>query len=522
VLPKPALVDAFGGFLTSVSAAYAAEKQKKDGMGRAEIKARLWPLIFVVNELLHTTKFHIRDRQQYDDCLPTLRLPVINLVKDLSQFKRATNPKHFRRLFALLSFWHKQGYFDKNYIDSLRVLVESEGQILPAESKEFAITKQKRENGEADAPRKRKKLDPTKGIQILGGIDNVGEDGDWKLPEWHGGENTPWHLLPAASWLRPLQITDHDRGEGMRKKDFRAIKFKGDTVSKQVRKEVLKLLKQADEIYNPTPDTGKRIEYDQMGRKMEVIKVRKGADGKVKKYIRYACSPRTLKNALNGSTGSTHTTGGHQNSCTKCTTTPRKASLPRSANLHLAAPQSAHHHHHEGLPRHNQLEIHHVTYLPSTSCLHLQSQHRTTRHYLHHKAPHTASHHHHLLNSCSKVMERHLLHLLGLCNKADNSRSSMAMRRRLLHGPCSTHHRRCHRICKDKMGGPRDIHLLRLRLRLLHLRTVSTILATEEDMEEVVVIEVIVEAGAAIGEEVTERHEFFHTALTIASMSRWQ
>jgi hypothetical protein len=279
-------VDAFGGFLTSISAAYSAEKQKKDGMGKVEIKAKLWPLIFIVHELLHTTKFHVRDRQQYDECVTLLRLPTINLLKDLSQFKRSTNLKHFKRMIAFLSIWHKQGYFDKRYIENLRILVESQGQTLPAESKDFALTKQKRGHGEADAPRKRKKLDPMKGIQIIGGIDNVGEDGDWKLPESHGGENTPWHLLPAASWLYPLRITDHDRGEGMRKKDFRALRFKGDTVSRNVRKEVLALLRQADEIYNPTPIAGKRIEYDQMGRKMEVVKIRKGADGKVKKYIR--------------------------------------------------------------------------------------------------------------------------------------------------------------------------------------------------------------------------------------------
>lgn len=229
----------------------------------------------------------MRDRQQYDELIPTLRLPIINLFKDLSQFRRQANPKHFKRIIALLAYWHKQGFFDRNYIESLKTLVESEGQQLPAESKEFASNKQKRGQGDGDAPRKRTKVDPTKGIQVLGGIDNVGEDGDWKLPEWHGGENTPWHLLPAASWLRPLQITDHDNGQGMKKQYFRAIDFKGDTVSKQVRKEVLKLLKQADDMYNPAPNTGKRIEYDQMGRKMEVIKLRKGADGKLKKYIRY-------------------------------------------------------------------------------------------------------------------------------------------------------------------------------------------------------------------------------------------
>jgi len=287
VLPTPALVDAFGGFLTSISAAYSAEKQKKDGMGKREIKAKLWPLTFIVNELLHTTKFHMRDRRQYDESIPTLRLPIINLVKDLSQFRRSAHPKQFKRVLALLGLWHKHDYFDKSYIESLKTLVESEGQQLPAEAKDLIAGKQKRTNGEAEAPRKRKKLDPSKGIQILGGIDNVGEDGEWKLPEWHGGENTPWHLLPAASWMKPLRITDHDRGQGMRKNDFRAINFGGDNVSKQVRKEVMKLLKQADEMYKPSSDTGKRIEYDQMGRKMEVVKIRKGADGKIKKYIKY-------------------------------------------------------------------------------------------------------------------------------------------------------------------------------------------------------------------------------------------
>lgn len=228
----------------------------------------------------------MRDRQQYDEIVSTLRLPIINLIKDLAQFRGSANPKHFKRLLALLAFWHKQDYFTKSYITSLKTLVESEGQQLPAEVKDIVLGKQKRANGDADAPRKRQKLDPTKGIQVLGGIDNVGEDGDWKLPEWHGGETAPWHLLPAASWLRPLRITDHDRGSGMKKNEVRAIKFKGDNVSRQVRKEVLKLIKQADEIYNPSPDTGKRIEYDQMGRKLEVVKVRKGADGKLKKVVR--------------------------------------------------------------------------------------------------------------------------------------------------------------------------------------------------------------------------------------------
>ena len=286
MLPAPALIDAFGGFVTSISAAYSAEKQKKDGMSKAVIKAKLWPLIFIINELLHTTKFHMRDRRQYDETVPLFRLPVINLVKDLSQFRRSAHPKHFKRLFALLAFWHKQDYFDKSYIDSLRVLADSEGQQLPDEVKDFVAGKQKRANGETEAPRKRKKLDPSKGIQILGGINNVGEDGGWKLPEWHGGQNTPWHLLPAASWIRPLRDTDHDRGQGMRKRDLKAIKFGSETVSRQVQKEVMKLLRQADDMYNPGPDTGKRIEYDQMGRKLEVVKVRKGPDGKIKKYIK--------------------------------------------------------------------------------------------------------------------------------------------------------------------------------------------------------------------------------------------
>lgn len=298
VLPNTALVDAFGGFITSISAAYSAEKQKKDGLNRAAIKSKLWPLVFIVNELFHTTKYHMRDRLLYDECVSTLRIPVIALLKDLSQFQQRTNQKHFKRLSALLAFWHRQDFFDKGFIQSLKTLVESEGQQLPAESKDFATQKQKRGNGESDAPRKRKKVDPTKGIQVLGGIDNIDTDGEWKLPEWHGGENTPWHLLPAASWLRPLHITDHDAGQGMRKRDFRAIKFKADPVARQVRKEVLKLLKEADEIYAPTSNIGKRIEYDQMGRKMEVIKIRRGVEGKVKKYVKretyYGWSPSFL------------------------------------------------------------------------------------------------------------------------------------------------------------------------------------------------------------------------------------
>ncbi|KAF2090737.1 hypothetical protein K490DRAFT_62059 [Saccharata proteae CBS 121410] len=235
-MTSPMRVEALGKYLTFLSNSFAdledEKARKRSSASGSSNKRKRLHLLFLVNDLLHHTKFHERDPTASNIVTSKLQPYIEGLVKLAASYDAAKNPKFHQEIADLLDLWKENKYYDVPYLDSLQNVAKR----APSEST----------------------LDIGKAINA---------DAPFMMPARHGRPNAPYHDLPAGNMI-PHIIPNRATPIGIRQ--MKPLQFKPGPADDRLAKTVKDFLKDVDDIYRPIlhDDEGIVADIDKMGQAM--------------------------------------------------------------------------------------------------------------------------------------------------------------------------------------------------------------------------------------------------------------
>ena len=150
-------------------------------------------ILYLLNDLLHHIKYHSHDSSQF----PTFNGAIQPFVVDLIQLAAIENrPKVRTRIDDLLQIWHREAYFNKEYVDKLRETVSNSA--ISATENPLLIQ-----------------------AALAGQITDAKEQ-PYVMPRTHGDPSMPYHDLPAGNIMPHIMP---NRTVPIRPDDVRALQF---------------------------------------------------------------------------------------------------------------------------------------------------------------------------------------------------------------------------------------------------------------------------------------------------------
>ncbi|KAK2853250.1 hypothetical protein FQN49_005256 [Arthroderma sp. PD_2] len=247
VAPSAARVGGLGKYFValaeSLKHASTDSQQTQNGGGRrprASSKRKTLHILYLLNDLLHHTKYHDQaSASAFSTVTESLRPYLTELLGFVGSYSRDRNPKHHKRVGDLLELWESNAYYGAEYMKKLREAVES-----------FELTGDKT-TVDGDIQGGQKKTD-TRNIPYM-------------MPASHGDPNAPYHELPAGNML-PHIIPDSPIA--IRSQSLRPLQFVAGPADESLVKAVQSLLNDVDKIYNTTDNESHDftiIDVDELG-----------------------------------------------------------------------------------------------------------------------------------------------------------------------------------------------------------------------------------------------------------------
>ena len=171
-----------GKYLVALSTALPKSgEQEKIGIssGKASsIPRKQLHILYLVNDLLHHTKYHNNSTSPIPDFASILQPFIVPLIKNASAYDSSSYSKQRRRIDGLISEWEKHGYHELPIYRQLREVVANAGVHEP-------------QNGQSEPS-----------IQDSGtGSGKTKQDVPYVMPASHGELASPYYDLPAGNLM---------------------------------------------------------------------------------------------------------------------------------------------------------------------------------------------------------------------------------------------------------------------------------------------------------------------------------
>ena len=135
-------------------------------------------ILYLVNDLLHHTKYHNKSTSSFSGLTIILQPFIITLFRNASTYDSTNYSKQRRRIEDLISEWEKHGYHDLPYLRRLREEVAGAGN-------------QETQNGPSEPS-----------VQDIGNESvKVKQDTPYVMPASHGEPTAPYYDLPAGNLM---------------------------------------------------------------------------------------------------------------------------------------------------------------------------------------------------------------------------------------------------------------------------------------------------------------------------------
>ena len=148
---------------------------------RASPRRRCLHLLYLLNDLLHHTRYHNESSSAFSTLTGTLQPHLVDLFHHTASYPFQKYPKHHERVGHLLDLWERHGFYNTQYINKLRKIVENAASLNPASNADVRVET----NGNASTDSGRL----------------PGKDAPFMMPAMHGDPSTAYYDLPAANMM---------------------------------------------------------------------------------------------------------------------------------------------------------------------------------------------------------------------------------------------------------------------------------------------------------------------------------
>lgn len=167
-----------GKYLVALSSSLTSGNAAPDGRRESSPKRRCLHILYLLNDVLHHTKYHMETNSAFATLSGSLQPFIVDLLGAAASFDREKNPKHYRRLDDLMSIWETHGYYAADYVGKLREVVKNAA----------LATAVKAAVGSAG--------------EDAGSVEKTAAlEAPFMMPPSHGDSSTPYYDLPAGNFL---------------------------------------------------------------------------------------------------------------------------------------------------------------------------------------------------------------------------------------------------------------------------------------------------------------------------------
>ena len=250
VLHSSTRVVGLGKLLHALSGSFenAKEVQQRSREVAASPRRKRLHMLYLLNDILHHTKYHNSDRLDHDNVSSTLQKGIELIITDVALLDVAKRKKLHERFHRLLALWIENAYFEPAYLHRLREIYDN-----PIDDSSNVA-----EEGTAG------QRDPnnTEKASFV-----AGRDAPFVMPASHGDPSTPFYDLPAGNMIRHIIP---NRPEPINAKLMKPIQFAPGPADEGLTNVVKDFLAEADQIYTSVEpkDCALAAEADEMGQQV--------------------------------------------------------------------------------------------------------------------------------------------------------------------------------------------------------------------------------------------------------------
>ncbi|KAK5139617.1 hypothetical protein LTR04_003450 [Oleoguttula sp. CCFEE 6159] len=254
ITPSSGRIKTLGKYLTALSASFVTLDGGRSGAQaqalpkeKTRSKRRGLHILYVVNDLLHATKYHGTAPYAHTSLTSNLQPHLMDLVGSAASCELSKNGKIHQRIAELLDHWERKGYYVQEYCKKMHIAA-SASRAAPHGSSSTEAGGQG-----AAAP--------------SGNTASKGKDAPFVMPATHGDRSIPWYDLPAGNMM-PHMVPNSPIPINTR--IMQPLQFTAGPADEKLVSAVKDLLKEVESIYDSTHqlDEGIVADIDEMGQPM--------------------------------------------------------------------------------------------------------------------------------------------------------------------------------------------------------------------------------------------------------------
>ncbi|MCJ1475857.1 hypothetical protein MMC13_004521 [Lambiella insularis] len=227
---------------TSLSGNSEQQQNGSTNVQRSLGRRKQLHILYILNDLLHHTKYHQQQPSSHSTVLQTLQPHLVNLVEVTSAYEATKYPRQRRRISELLAEWERQYDYSAFYFQTLRDAVTNSALSDSKKNPAALLIEDK-----AVDLQNRKKTDTP-----------------FLMPSMHGDPSAPYYELPAGNMMHHIipnsatPINPHI---------MKPLQFTAGPPDESLVIAVKDFLKDVDVLYghNPGEDEGISMEIDEIG-----------------------------------------------------------------------------------------------------------------------------------------------------------------------------------------------------------------------------------------------------------------
>lgn len=175
-----------GKYLVSLSVSVAKSAEGHGGppdrRHRLSAGRKQLHILYLLNDLLHHTKYHLASSSSYSTLTGTIQSHLVDLVGSAAAFDPKAFSKHHKRIEQLLDIWEANGYYQSSYVQKLRETATNAAKLGYSGTGTIGLQL----GDTVRAP-----LHPSRACK----------DAPYVMPATHGDPSAPYYDLPAGNMM---------------------------------------------------------------------------------------------------------------------------------------------------------------------------------------------------------------------------------------------------------------------------------------------------------------------------------
>ena len=163
--------------VSSLADATAVDQRRSNTGKEPSSRRKQLHILYLVNDLLHNTKFHADLSPFYATFSRNLQPYLVELFRHASAPRREAYSKHHKKILALIDLWEQKDYYPKAYLDELREIIRT----VPRTGVPEKDSEARESNATAEV------------------LNEPRKDAPFIMPATHGDISTPFYDLPAGN-----------------------------------------------------------------------------------------------------------------------------------------------------------------------------------------------------------------------------------------------------------------------------------------------------------------------------------